>query len=128
MRIYLFLLLSISSFRGQKVSGNEENYKKLLTHISGGTRPYRYMIVSTDKDFKEINKHSEDGWIVEFLENPLKPGSTITVDVTDNKEWKVSKKKEVLSEAKPEGTSPPPQMPTGASKPEGTSPPPQPSR
>ena len=30
MKIYLFLLLSISSFRSQKVSGNEEFYKQFM--------------------------------------------------------------------------------------------------
>ena len=31
MKIYLFLLLSISSFRNQKVSGNEVHHRKLLS-------------------------------------------------------------------------------------------------
>lgn len=66
--------------------------KQLLTHISGGTKPYRYSITSSDKDFKSIkSRTSEDGWIVETLEQPLKPGTTITIDVSDGKDQKASK-------------------------------------
>jgi hypothetical protein len=86
--------------------------KQLLTHVSGGTRPYQYSITSTDKEFKEIKKVSEDGWIVELLEQPPKPGSIITVEVTDNKEQKASRKIDFPGELKPENTSPTPK-PTG---------------
>jgi hypothetical protein len=66
--------------------------KQLLTHISGGTKPYRYSITSSDRDFKTIkNRTSEDGWIVETLEQPLKAGTTILLDVTDSKDQKASK-------------------------------------
>jgi PKD repeat protein len=86
--------------------------KQLLTHVSGGTRPYQYVITSTDKDFKEIKKVSEDGWIVEVLEQPPKPGSTITVEVTDNKQQKESKKFNIPATSPP--TSNPPATPSAA--------------
>lgn len=65
---------------------------QLITHISGGSRPYRYTISSTDADFKTITGNSEEGWIVESLEKSPKLGSQIAVNVTDNKDETESRK------------------------------------
>jgi hypothetical protein len=94
--------------------------KQLLTHVSGGTRPYAYSITSSDRDFRQIKKVSEDGWIIELLEQPPKPGSTITVEVTDNKEQQASRKIVFPGELKPEGTSPTPKPPETTPQPTGT--------
>lgn len=57
--------------------------KQLLTYVSGGSRPYRYVIESNDKDFDEIQQLSQDGWIIESLESLPKSGTTLTVKVID---------------------------------------------
>jgi hypothetical protein len=85
--------------------------KQLLTHVSGGTRPYAYSITSSNRDFKQIRKDSEDGWLIELLEQPPKPGSTITVEVTDNKGQEATRKIVFPGELKPEGRSPTPKPP-----------------
>jgi hypothetical protein len=97
--------------------------KQLLSHISGGARPYRYSIISSDKDFKTIkNRISEDGWIVETLEQPPKAGTTITVDVRDGKDQKVSKESKVGGSSPTQATAQPvPKQPTN-SPPETTPP------
>ena len=94
-----------------KLSGSQ-----LVTHVTGGNRPYRYSITSTDKDFKELRKISEDGWIVEVLEQPAKPGTTITIEVTDIKDQKVSAKLEI-PEPKPTPSPSPPPSPSPSKAP-----------
>jgi hypothetical protein len=76
--------------------------KQLITHISGGTRPYHYSITSDDKDFVAIkSKESTDGWIVETLPQAPKSASALTVDVTDGKDQKASRKLDIPKDAKP---------------------------
>lgn len=67
---------------------------QIMTHISGGTQPYRYIVKSTDSDFREI-KGTSDGWIVERLSKQLKPGSTLTIEVLDSREQKKDVKMEL---------------------------------
>lgn len=75
--------------------------KQLLTHVAGGTRPYRYSITSSDKDFPAIkNKVSEDGWIIETIQQVPKPSSTLTIEVTDSRDQKASRKIELPGEGK----------------------------
>lgn len=79
--------------------------KQLVTHISGGTRPYRYSLTFSDKAFTPIeNKVSDDGWINETLPQAPKLGSVITVDVTDSKDQKASRKLDIPKDAKPTAT------------------------
>lgn len=101
--------------------------KQLLTYISGGTRPYRYSIISTDKDFKSIKSRvSEDGWIVETLEQPLKVGTTITVDVTDSKGQKTLKELDfATTETKSDKSSSAPPPPPQSTPPPATTVPPE---
>jgi hypothetical protein len=81
--------------------------KLLITHVSGGTPPYRYEITS-DNDFKKINKVSDDGWIIEVLEQPPSPGSTIIVVVTDGKQQTASKSVAISATSAPSLTPPAP--------------------
>ena len=89
-------LVEIAAIR---ISGNQ-----IVTHITGGSKPYTYTISSTDKTFKEIKRLSEDGWIVEALEQPPKAG-TITIEVSDSKQQKASAKLDV---PEPQPTTPGP--------------------
>jgi hypothetical protein len=82
--------------------------KQLMTHISGGARPYRYSITSTDKNFPPIKKISEDGWIIETQEQTPKPGTTITIEATDSKDQKASRKLDIPGDTKPPTTTPTP--------------------
>ncbi len=65
---------------------------QLITYASGGIRPYKYSITSTDKNFKQIDGSSEEGWVIATVNQAPMPGSQITVNVTDNKETKASRK------------------------------------
>jgi len=65
---------------------------RLVTHIIGGARPYVYTASFSEKELEPIkNQVSEDGWIIQPLPAAIKSG-TITLDVSDSKEQKVSKK------------------------------------
>jgi hypothetical protein len=104
---------------GQKLDVAEIKFadKQLITHISGGTRPYRYSITSGEKDFTPINSRvSDDGWIIETLPQAPKPKSTLTVDVTDAKDQKASQKLDIPD------TKPRPASPTQNSETTGTAP------
>jgi len=93
--------------------------KQLITHISGGTRPYRYSITSSssEKDFTPIKSRvSDDGWIIETLPQAPKPKSTLAVDVTDGQGSEASQKLDIPD------TNPRPTSPT--QKPETTGTPP----
>ena len=94
--------------------------KELVTHVSGGSPPYHYVVKSTDRNFKEISNDSADGWIVEVLDQPPRSGTSLTIDVSDSKEQKQSRKIDFPSQLKsisPPATSPP------ATSPPATSPP-----
>ncbi|HWX17654.1 MAG TPA: hypothetical protein VNY07_13800 [Chthoniobacterales bacterium] len=81
--------------------------KQLITHISGGTRPYRYSITPSDKAFAPIeNKVSDDGWIIETLPEVPKPTSVLTVDATDDKDQKASRTLNIPGDAKSSPTPP----------------------
>jgi hypothetical protein len=90
--------------------------KQLITHVAGGDHPYRYSITSTDSKFKEIKKVSEDGWIVEVLDQAPKAGATLTFEVTDNKEQKASTRIDFPAEVKPETLAQPSTSPTTGQK------------
>lgn len=119
---------------GQKLDVAEIKFadKQLITHISGGTQPYRYSITSSDpKDFAPItSKVSDDGWINETLPHVPKAGSALTVDVTDSKDQKASRKLNIPKDTpsptppaqKPETTGTPPTTTPPTATP-GTSPP-----
>ena len=102
--------------------------KQLMTHIAGGSGPYRYSITSTDKDFKPVKKVSEDGWIIETQEQAPKPGTSITIEATDGKDRKASRKLEIPGDARPPTTTPTPKPQStpqpGATPPPGGTPPP----
>jgi hypothetical protein len=66
---------------------------QVLTNASGGAAPYRYTIRYDDKAIE--NKVSDDGWIIESLDEPPKTGTVITVEVTDSRDQKVTKKRVV---------------------------------
>jgi hypothetical protein len=64
--------------------------KQLMTHVAGGTPPYRYSITSNEKDFKQVkDQTSADGWIVQPIDVVPKTGK-ITVDVIDSRDLKGS--------------------------------------
>ena len=53
----------------------------LMTHVTGGTPPYRYSITFSDKNFPAVSDQlSKDGWIIQELKTIPTTGS-ITVDV-----------------------------------------------
>lgn len=95
--------------------------KQLITHISGGTKPYRYSITSSDNDFVAIkSKLSDDGWIIETLAQAPKPASALTIDVTDSKDQKVKRKLEIPGEAKATPTPAPQKPETPGTRPSAT--------
>jgi len=72
--------------------------KQLMTHVAGGTRPYRYSIMSSEKDFTPVTDQvSKDGWIVQPLSSIPKAGS-ITVDVLDGRDLKGSRELKLSAE------------------------------
>ena len=92
---------------------------QLMTHVTGGTPPYRYSITFSDKNFQAVTDQlSKDGWIIQKLETVPTTGS-ITVDVSDSRDFKSSRLRRL---------SPPP-IPTPTPKPATsdatTQPPPQ---
>jgi hypothetical protein len=104
--------------------------QQLYTRVSGGTRPYRYSITSSDNSFPAQQGTSEDGWIIQPLQQRLKEGSTITIDVTDSKDVRATKKRSVaqdsvqrpgtgtaLAGASQPSSSPAPGSPPAASEP-----------
>lgn len=95
---------------------------QLITHISGGTRPYRYSITSNDntdeKAFASFkSKESDDGWIIETLPQVLKHPSTLTVDVTDGKDQKASQKLDIPKDTKSTPTPPTQKPETSSTRP-----------
>ncbi len=94
---------------------------QLVTHISGGTAPYRYTTIPTDTDSKPSNRVSKDGWIFEPIPGSLKPGGTVTIEVVDAKDRKTSKSAKYVAEerepapsASTTSTRPAPAPPTAA--------------
>jgi hypothetical protein len=67
---------------------------QLMTHVTGGTPPYRYSITFSDKNFPAsasvTDLLSKDGWIIEKLDTVPTTGS-ITVDVSDSRDFKSSR-------------------------------------
>lgn len=65
--------------------------QQLMTHVSGGTPPYRYSVTSAGQTFSKIESRlSKDGWILETLDKQPPAGTAITVDVSDAKDKSVS--------------------------------------
>jgi hypothetical protein len=92
--------------------------RQLITYVSGGSPPYRYSISSTDPAFKTIkDKTSQDGWIVETFEQPLKLGSTVTVDATDSKDQTVSRRIDFPASTSTPTPTPPSTPAANASRP-----------
>lgn len=72
--------------------------KQIITHVSGGTGPYRYSIMGTEKGFTPITDQvSKDGWIIQQLPTIPQTGS-ITVDVMDSHDLKGSKEQKLSTE------------------------------
>ena len=76
---------------------------QLLAHISGGFPPYKYLITfdRTDQKLPEIQGISQDGWILERLTQTVKPGTKITVAITDKDKKEQKAEKEVTDEGGP---------------------------
>ncbi len=86
--------------------------RQVLTNASGGAAPYRYAVRYDDKAIE--NKTSDDGWIIESLEERPKTGTTITVEVIDSKDQKVVRRRVVAEkDMKNEAINTPP---TGSAK------------
>jgi hypothetical protein len=65
--------------------------QQLMTHISGGTPPYRYSITAPNQQFSKIEARlSKDGWVVEVLDKQPPPGTPILVNVSDAKDKPIS--------------------------------------
>ena len=74
--------------------------QQFYTRVSGGTKPYRYSVTSSDSDFPALQQGvSDDGWIIQPLQKAPKAGSTITIEVTDSKESRATKKRSVAQES-----------------------------
>jgi hypothetical protein len=90
--------------------------KQVMTHVTGGTPPYRFSITSSENEFKPMKDQvSSDGWITPMLDNAPKTGK-ITVDVSDSRDVKGTRE-QTLSSASPARSpkvSPTP-VPAGAS-------------
>ncbi|MEN3368650.1 MAG: hypothetical protein V7609_793 [Verrucomicrobiota bacterium] len=76
---------------------------QLMTHVAGGTPPYRFSITPSENEFKPIKDISTDGWIVKAID-PVPTKGKITVDVTDSRDLKGSRD-QTVSAASP---TPPP--------------------
>jgi hypothetical protein len=64
---------------------------QLVSHVSGGTPPYRYTITLEDNKFKAEDRISKDGWIFEAIgEQRLSSGAKVSVNVFDAKDKSVS--------------------------------------
>ena len=69
--------------------------QQLFTRVSGGLKPYRYSITSSDTTFQVVQAITDDGWIIQVMAKPLKAGSTITIDVVDSKDQRAVKKRDL---------------------------------
>lgn len=75
------LTIADVNFRGQQ----------LMTHVSGGTPPYRYSITPASGAFSRIEgRISKDGWILETVDKMPPAGTAIVVYVSDAKDKTVS--------------------------------------
>ena len=103
--------------------------KKLVTHATGGTLPYRFTVKVGDVTIMK-DRSSDDGWIVEPLDSKFKLNASIVVDVLDAKDNKATKKSTVIEEkpTTPEPSEPPkaePPKPGPAESERGKSEPPK---
>ncbi len=82
--------------------------KQIMTHVVGGTRPYRYSITGTEKGFTPVTDQvSKDGWIIQQLPAIPKTGS-ITVDVMDSHDLKGSRERKLSTETPAASPTPTP--------------------
>lgn len=57
---------------------------QVLTHVAGGTPPFRYSISAPGGGFAKIEARlSKDGWIMESLDPAPAAGTPVTVEVSD---------------------------------------------
>lgn len=64
---------------------------QVITHISGGTPPYRYSLSFSEGKPTTTVHISKDGWIFEVLPSPATPGMQVSIEVTDSRDRKLSK-------------------------------------
>ena len=85
---------------------------EVITHVSGGVAPYRFSISYPGSEQNaSISSISQDGWIIQSLSPAPDPGVSITVEVIDAKEQRVSKASSLAAPVVAPATSPgqPPQ-------------------
>jgi len=76
---------------------------QVMVHVSGGTPPYRYSIKAPRQKFASIEARvSKDGWILEALDKRPRPGTPITVTVSDAKDKAASAEANFAAEQQPE--------------------------
>lgn len=93
----------------------------LITHVAGGIQPYRYSITSDDPGIAPIkNRISDDGWVVETLAKTPKPGAVLTLEVSDSKDKKGSRKLDIPGAAKASPTASPQKSETPGTRPPAT--------
>lgn len=93
----------------------------LITHVAGGIQPYRYSITSDDPGISPIkNRISDDGWVVETLPKTPKPGAVLTLEVSDSKDKKGSRKLDIPGAAKASPTPSPQKPATPGTEPSAT--------
>ena len=85
---------------------------QILTHVSGGSVPYRYTISYPGQDAKtKAMLISKDGWIIEQLNPiPTKP-ETFAFEIIDSKEQRLNKTAPFVPEESSEQKPPAPKQP-----------------
>lgn len=64
---------------------------QLITHVSGGTPPYRIKVSLPDGKPKDQELVSKDGWVFETLTPTPKTATAVTIEIIDSKDKKLSK-------------------------------------
>ena len=71
---------------------------ELITHVSGGVAPYRFAVSYQGLGTNgKISGVSKDGWIIQALSPVPSKNDSVTVEVTDAKEQRVSKASSVAT-------------------------------
>ena len=66
---------------------------QVVTHVSGGTAPFRFTVTPADGDKKGSFQISKDGWIFVPMPASAKAGTTVTIEAIDAKDKKANKSK-----------------------------------